>query len=40
MKGDIDEWLVDLMEGLGFVWGGRWSGTNKDPMHFQFCSAY
>jgi hypothetical protein len=38
--GDMDPRLVALMEGMGFVWGGRWSGANKDPMHFQFCSAY
>ncbi len=38
--GDMDPRLVELMEGMGFVWGGRWSGPNKDPMHFQFCSGY
>jgi hypothetical protein len=38
--GDMDPRLVELMEGLGFVWGGRWSGKGKDPMHFQYCSAY
>jgi hypothetical protein len=38
--GDIDPRLVALFEGYGFVWGGRWSGANKDPMHFQYCSGY
>jgi hypothetical protein len=38
--GDMDPRLVALMEGLGFVWGGRWAGRGKDPMHFQYCSAY
>jgi hypothetical protein len=38
--GDMDPRLVALMESLGFVWGGRWSGRGKDPMHFQYCSAY
>ena len=38
--GDMDLRLVALIEGIGFVWGGRWSGTGKDPMHFQYCSAY
>lgn len=38
--GDMDPALVALFEGLGFVWGGRWSGTNKDPMHFQYCTGY
>lgn len=38
--GDMDPHLVDLMEGYGFIWGGRWSGRGKDPMHFQYCSGY
>jgi hypothetical protein len=24
----------------GFAWGGDWSGANKDPMHFQYCTGY
>ncbi len=38
--GDMDPALVALFEGYGFTWGGRWSGANKDPMHFQYCSGY
>jgi hypothetical protein len=38
--GDMDPQLVALFEGLGFVWGGRWAGKGKDPMHFQFCTGY
>jgi LysM repeat protein len=38
--GDMDPRLVELFEGFGFVWGGRWSGRGKDPMHFQYCSGY
>jgi LysM repeat protein len=38
--GDMDPALVALLEGYGFTWGGRWSGRNKDPMHFQYCSGY
>jgi D-alanyl-D-alanine carboxypeptidase len=38
--GDMDPRLVELFESYGFVWGGRWSGANKDPMHFQYCSGY
>lgn len=38
--GDMDPKLVELIEGYGFTWGGRWSGANKDPMHFQYCSGY
>jgi hypothetical protein len=39
-RGDMDPALVAVFEGLGFVWGGRWSGRNKDPMHFQYCTGY
>ncbi|MEO8134053.1 MAG: M15 family metallopeptidase [Betaproteobacteria bacterium] len=38
--GDMNPKLVDLFESYGFVWGGRWSGRYKDPMHFQYCSGY
>ena len=38
--GDMDPRLVALMERFGFVWGGRWSGRSKDPMHFQYCTGY
>lgn len=38
--GDMDPRLVALFEGHGFTWGGRWSGRDKDPMHFQYCSGY
>lgn len=38
--GDIDPKLVALFEGYGFTWGGRWSGRNQDPMHFQYCAGY
>jgi hypothetical protein len=39
-KGDMDPGLVELFESNGFVWGGRWSGRYKDPMHFQYCTGY
>lgn len=39
-EGDMDPALVALFEGMGFTWGGRWSGRSKDPMHFQYCSGY
>lgn len=38
--GDMDLRLVQIFEALGFVWGGRWAGRGKDPMHFQYCTAY
>jgi hypothetical protein len=38
--GNMDPRLVELFERHGFTWGGRWSGKNKDPMHFQYCSGY
>lgn len=38
--GDMDPRLVALLEGYGFLWGGRWAGRSKDPMHFQYCTGY
>lgn len=38
--GDMDPRLVALLEGFGFLWGGRWAGRGKDPMHFQYCTGY
>lgn len=38
--GDMDPRLVELIESFGFVWGGRWAGRGKDPIHFQYCSGY
>lgn len=38
--GNMDPRLIELFEGYGFAWGGRWAGKNKDPMHFQYCSGY
>ncbi|WP_445267888.1 M15 family metallopeptidase [Trichlorobacter ammonificans] len=38
--GDMSGELVALFKRYGFAWGGTWSGRNKDPMHFQFCTGY
>lgn len=38
--GDMHPEIVEIFRELGFKWGGDWSGKNKDPMHFQFCSGY
>ncbi len=38
--GDMDPRLVELFREHGFKWGGDWTGRNKDPMHFQFCTGY
>jgi LysM repeat protein len=38
--GDMATGIVKVFESFGFTWGGRWTGRNKDPMHFQFCSGY
>lgn len=38
--GDMDPRLVAVFEAAGFVWGGRWAGRGKDPMHFQYCTGY
>ena len=29
--------VIEVFEGLGFTWGGRWD--RPDPQHFQFCSG-
>ena len=31
----VPEDLVRAFESVGWVWGGRWSGSFVDPMHFQ-----
>lgn len=33
-KGDQDQRLVEIMEGAGFTWGGRW--LVPDAMHFEW----
>lgn len=38
--GDMDPRLVQIFREHGFKWGGDWTGRNKDPMHFQFCTGY
>jgi hypothetical protein len=38
--GNMDPRLVAIFRDHGFKWGGDWTGRNKDPMHFQFCTGY
>jgi D-alanyl-D-alanine carboxypeptidase-like protein len=38
--GNMDARLVEVFRAAGFEWGGDWSGKTRDPMHFQFCTAY
>lgn len=38
--GDMDSGVIEIFERFGFKWGGDWSGKDKDPMHFQFCTGY
>jgi LysM repeat protein len=38
--GDMHPGVVEIFRRFGFKWGGDWSGTSKDPMHFQFCTGY
>lgn len=34
----MPEWAVEIAEGKGWVWGGRF--RRRDPMHFQYASGY
>lgn len=38
--GDMNPDIVEIFRRFGFKWGGDWSGSGKDPMHFQFCTGY
>jgi len=40
ISGDMDVGVVEIFRQFGFKWGGDWSGKDKDPMHFQFCTGY
>lgn len=33
---DMPRQIGDIAEGLGILWGGRYTGTRRDPMHFEF----
>jgi LysM repeat protein len=39
-SGDMDAGVVEIFRRFRFKWGGDWSGKDKDPMHFQFCTGY
>jgi hypothetical protein len=38
--GSMHPGIISVFREAGFVWGGDWLGTVKDPMHFQFCTGY
>ena len=38
--GNMDSRIVGIFRQAGFEWGGTWQGRCRDPMHFQFCTAY
>jgi len=38
--GHMDQGVVKIFNDAGFTWGGIWSGSRRDPMHFQFASGY
>ena len=38
--GQMHSGIVSIFRSAGFKWGGDWSGSACDPMHFQFCSGY
>ena len=35
-KHDIPDWMADLLNRYGFAWGGDYSGSRRDYMHFEF----
>jgi hypothetical protein len=39
-SGDMSLEIVTIFEECGFFWGGRWPGSRRDPMHFQYCVGY
>lgn len=39
-SGNMPAGIVRIFKEFGFTWGGDWSGSSCDPMHFQFCSGY
>jgi hypothetical protein len=39
-RGDLSAEVVEVFESFGFTWGGRWAGSGRDPMHFQYCTGY
>lgn len=34
-KHNIPSRIIKAFEEAGFIWGGRWTGSYKDPMHFE-----
>jgi hypothetical protein len=34
-KSDIPKWMIQAFAKYGIYWGGNWSPTYYDPMHFQ-----
>jgi len=38
--GNMHPGVVDIFRKAGFTWGADFSGSSKDPMHFQYCSGY
>lgn len=38
--GDMNPDVIAVYESHGWVWGGRWSGKSRDPMHMQLVLNY
>ena len=34
--GDMPAYIIRTFEENGFLWGGRWAGDTRDPMHFEW----
>jgi hypothetical protein len=37
--GTVPAWMPDLWARYGFAWGGHYTGSFKDPMHFEFMGS-
>ena len=39
-EGTLPAWFVSAFVDAGWEWGGQWTGTNRDWMHFQRAQGY
>lgn len=39
-NGKMHPGIIEIFQDEGFEWGGVWSPTSRDPMHFQYAKGY